>query len=555
MASQTLNIQAGERITEVCHIVKRGRGYQIEDTFSFLTPPGTVKDGAVIDSGRYANELVSEIRKHNLQNMKNVIFTVTTSRLASREVITPPVKENVVRQMVHENAHDYFPVDKIEDYDITYTKVGEQTGDQKGHRLLVQIIPKEILNSFAEVAERCSLRILAIDTSLNSIYQSLRALKDSGVTIYVNITEQHTEVTALSGGEYLMQRPFKQGGDVVIENYMRELDLPNTEYSRVINELTPEKIEALPSTAVEKINDDVERFLTPVSRIVDLLRARYNVEADRIVLLGSGCRTPLIFDHLKKMTTIPVMFLDELPELSGLTNSRADASAYIACIGSSMAPVDFMPDAVRQQQTATSLQLHGSAEGSKSLTFPIIIAGVCAVAGIALIGVGSMQLKASQDKLSQMQARIKTLQPAKDTYDAYVTYTANQKNIDVVKDLAKGKNADLNAVLAELEAKMPSSILVGSASFTQSDMNLDVTVPDKDTAAVVIDQLRNFESFDVISVSGVTQNTTESGTSACTFSVDCKYPAEKDSDGDGIPDKNDPNPKQAASSETTTNAQ
>lgn len=555
MASQTLNIQAGERITEVCHIVKRGRGYQIEDTFSFLTPPGTVKDGAVIDSGRYANELASEIRKHNLQDMKNVIFTVTTSRLASREVITPPVKENVVRQMVHENAHDYFPVDKIEDYDITYTKVGEQTGDQKGHRLLVQIIPKEILNSFAEVAERCSLRILAIDTSLNSIYQSLRALKDNGVTIYVNITEQHTEVTALSGGEYLMQRTFKQGGDVVTENYMRELDLPNTDYSKVINELSEEKINTLPTAAVEKINEDVDRYLTPVARIVDLLRARYNAEADRIVLMGSGCRTPLLFDHLKNMTTIPIMFLDELPELSGLTNSRADASAYIACIGSSMAPVDFMPDAVRQQQAATSLQLHGSAEGSKSLTFPIIIAGVCAVAGIALIGVGSMQLKASQDKLSQMQARIKTLQPAKDTYDAYVTYTANQKNIDVVKDLAKGKNADLNAVLAELEAKMPSSILVGSASFTQSDMNLDVTVPDKDTAAVVIDQLRNFESFDVISVSGVTQSTTESGTSACTFSVDCKYPAEKDSDGDGIPDKNDPNPKQAASSETTTNAQ
>ncbi len=105
-----------------------------------------------------------------------------------------------------------------------------------------------------------------------------------------------------------------------------------------------------------------------------------------------------------------------------------------------------------------------------------------------------------------------------------MTYTGNDASLQVVRDAANGKNQQLNEILAEIEAKMPSSIIVATASFGQDGITLDVTVPDFDTAAIVIDQLRQFESFDVVSVSAVTETQTGAGTKAAAFTVTCSYP-------------------------------
>lgn len=72
---------------------------------------------------------------------------------------------------------------------------------------------------------------------------------------------------------------------------------------------------------------------------------------------------------------------------------------------------------------------------------------------------------------------------------------------------------------------MPSSILVLSATCDSKGVTMNITVPSFNEAAVVISQLRSFDSIAVIQVSTIAEKKDEAGATTASFSVSCGYPA------------------------------
>lgn len=532
MAKQTLNIQVGERITEVSHVVKHGKGYQIEKTFSFVTPAGSVDDGMILNAESYGKALTEQLELHGFRSMKDVVFLITSSRIAAREVTVPPVKDKQLGDLIKSNAADYFPIN-IDDYQITYTRIGEMTGDSNGHRVLVEAAPKSLLDSYAALAEAAGIHVEAIDTSLNALYQALKSVKQEGVTLYVNITPGHTECTALDHGDYIIQRSFGTGGDIVMEPLMRESGAPESAYIEAMKSLGPDDLSILPEGVRDQMKEEMERLTMSVARTVDLLSTRYATGVERIVLLGSAAHIPLFRESLKEKVECPILYLEEVEGLSGLTNSIGEASEFLACIGSSIHPVDLLPDALREAaEKKGGLTLTSGKEENPSLTFPIIIAVILAGAGALMVVFGAMQLHQSELERDSIKAQIAALEPAKKTHDNYVFYQDNEKGLKVITDGANGKNAGLHDFFNEMEAKMPSSILVLTATCTQDSITMNIDTPDFETAAAVISKLRDFDSFQVISVSAVSETTDEeSGSSVATFTVTASYSAPEDENG------------------------
>ena len=73
----------------------------------------------------YADHLVNALGTNGIHT-RRVIFTISSTRVASREVQIPNVKANKIEALVKTNANDYFPVD-LTQYEIGHYLAGGLT--------------------------------------------------------------------------------------------------------------------------------------------------------------------------------------------------------------------------------------------------------------------------------------------------------------------------------------------------------------------------------------------------------------------------------------------
>ena len=111
MATNSLIVEVGEKIVKVCVSTKKNRKFQILDSFMFQTPERSVVDGQIVDLEIMAEALREQMATNDVKNVKKVMYTLNSSKVATREVAIPLVKENKIRSVIETNAPDYFPVD------------------------------------------------------------------------------------------------------------------------------------------------------------------------------------------------------------------------------------------------------------------------------------------------------------------------------------------------------------------------------------------------------------------------------------------------------------
>jgi type IV pilus assembly protein PilM len=165
MSVKTLNIEVGDRLTKVCFSIPKGRSWQIKRSFMFQTPDNAVADGAITAPDIFAAALMVQLKEHGLSDVKSVIFTLTSGKVASREIKLPPVKENRLKSIVTTNAAEYFPID-LSTYHITYSLLERvEKGENAACRVLVMAAPHSLLEAYFKPAEIAGLSVRAIDFS------------------------------------------------------------------------------------------------------------------------------------------------------------------------------------------------------------------------------------------------------------------------------------------------------------------------------------------------------------------------------------------------------
>lgn len=142
-SGRLLNIEVGDRLIKVCVSARRGKNYQILDSFMFQTPDNAVIDGMISDPAAVAAALTGQLKEHSAQDAKNALFTLSSAKVANREILLPPMKDNRIKSVVETNASDYFPVD-MSSYRVAYSLLERVTGDNPGCRVLVMAAPKAL---------------------------------------------------------------------------------------------------------------------------------------------------------------------------------------------------------------------------------------------------------------------------------------------------------------------------------------------------------------------------------------------------------------------------
>ena len=542
MNNRVLSIEIGNSFTKICEIDYKVKKPKVYKVLTVETPEGVVVDGMLQPTQEYADHLVNALGTNGIRT-KRVIFTISSTRVASREVQIPNVKANKIEALVKTNANDYFPVD-LTQYEIGHYLAGGLTEEGK-LRVMALAVPKALLNSYYQLAQMCGWEVECFDYSSNSLYQILRDEKTETVTMMIKIDENSTIVTVLSAGKVLLQRTVAYGVQDAIETMIAsgayavndpmsavERFQKKTCLNRVLHQgdkvweenagrWEDEDAGNVEVTAArQKITASLEPLIVGVSRVIDFYDSRNgDTPIERTYVTGLGGS----FSGMSKLFTNclerKVHTLSDMDDKIGMSKAIRSTrpAAYISCLGAVLAPVGLID---KSQQKAKGMTVV-SGTNYTFVSVAVLVLGV--ILSIAMAVTSLTRYFGTVAENVALQARVEELQPAQAVYNEYLSAAAQYDKYKYLYEYTENPNENLVEFINELEQILPSSFWTNSFSSDMEGISMSVTVEGKAAAARTILNIRNMESIEDVQISNITDTQNELGESAVTFSITGTY--------------------------------
>lgn len=542
MNNRVLSIEIGNSFTKICEIDYKVKKPKVYKVLTVETPEGVVVDGMLQPTQEYADHLVNALGTNGIHT-RRVIFTISSTRVASREVQIPNVKANKIEALVKTNANDYFPVD-LTQYEIGHYLAGGLTEEGK-LRVMALAVPKALLDSYYQLAQMCGWEVECFDYSSNSLYQILRDEKSEKVTMMIKIDENSTIVTVLSAGKVLLQRTVAYGVQDAIETMIAsgayavndpmsavERFQKKTCLNRVLHQgdklweenagrWEDEDAGNVEVTAArQKITASLEPLIVGVSRVIDFYDSRNSdTPIERTYVTGLGGS----FSGMSKLFTNclerKVHTLSEMDDKIGMSKAIRSTrpAAYISCLGAVLAPVGLIDKSTQKAKGLTVV----SGTNYTFVSVAVLVLGV--ILSIAMAVTSLTRYFGTVAENVALQARVEELQPAQTVYNEYLSAAAQYDKYKYLYEYTENPNENLVEFINELEQILPDSFYTDSFSSDQTGISMTVNVEGKAAAARTILNIRNMESIEDVQISNITDNQDEMGGSWVMFSMTGTY--------------------------------
>ena len=542
MNNRVLSIEIGNSFTKICEIDYKVKKPKVYKVLTVETPEGVVVDGMLQPTQEYADHLVNALGTNGIRTRK-VIFTISSTRVASREVQIPNVKANKIEALVKTNANDYFPVD-LTQYEIGHYLAGGLTEEGK-LRVMALAVPKALLDSYYQLAQMCGWEVECFDYSSNSLYQILRDEKSEKVTMMIKIDENSTIVTVLSAGKVLLQRTVAYGVQDAIETMIAsgayavndpmsavERFQKKTCLNRVLHQgdklweenagrWEDEDAGNVEVTAArQKITSTLEPLIVGVNRVIDFYDSRNgDTPIERTYVTGLGGS----FSGMSKLFTNclerKVHTLSDMEDKIGMSKAIRSTrpAAYISCLGAVLAPVGLIDKSQQKGKGMTVV----SGTNYTFVSVAVLVLGV--ILSIAMAVTSLTRYFGTVAENVALQARVEELQPAQTVYNEYLSAAAQYDKYKYLYEYTENPNENLVEFINELEQILPDSFYTDSFSSDQTGISMTVNVEGKAAAARTILNIRNMESIEDVQISNITDNQDEMGGSWVMFSMTGTY--------------------------------
>lgn len=561
MANKVLGIEIGQNITRVVEIdYKTKKNPKIYNIFDFTTPQDMMAEGVIQDVSMFRSLLASKLKENKIST-KKALFVLNSSRIATREVEIPAVKDKQIKEMIKMNASDYFPVD-LEQYELVHEVLERVEGEaEKKIRVSVIAVPKDLIRSYELLANACKLQLVGLDYTGNAIKQLMLKEIHGEVKATVKIDENMTILTVIDGEQVKLQRIINYGIAGAIEEIQDSevfgeylsftqamdiarrrtcLSLKNDNQSDEQRTVGPDE-NYVDADSLQRLRGNVtvslSSLINSLSRVIDYYNSR-NVERpiEKIFLIGMGAD----FSGLSKLLTlelnykvIPLQQFEGILINRNLKTSHFKVAEYFTCIGASIKPLEIISGGKASGGKAAKIKTKQSPDGevveveedSASYGKPLLVCGVCILAAIGLVAYSIFSNLVLKTENVTLQNQVNELAYAQELHD---NYNAAKIENDWAKALDKqtfNRNNELVSLIEELEQKMPTDMKLLALNATTNGVEFSITVNNKETAADVIKQLRTFETIDITTVSGITEEKNDTGASEVNFSVSCSYVA------------------------------
>lgn len=519
-----LSIEIGVDVTHVLEMDYQVKNPKVYRSFSFQTPVGVIGEAGVRKSEEFRTALHKLLNANKIKTRKT-LFVVNSGKIASREVLIPMIKENRIKDFLNTNSADFFPVD-LSRYQLVYRNEGVVQQDKvKKRKLYVFAVPGDLVQSYEELADFCSLELTALDYVGNSIFQMMHKAVGNNICCSVKLDDNATMITIINQGMVVLQRTvfygFEEVEKVVVdsglfpkEQYPAAMDILQQTDCLNANQAAPEDaMNAMWAEAVEALRP----MIGNIRRVLDYYQSRNNgAEVKECFLIGNGAYIKGL-DRLMSLELNLSVHLQEKDVLNGFRTSggRLDAM-YEACYGAAIQPLDFV---FGTAQTAKIIEEKKKRELLAAKLIGLLCVA-CAVILLALSGVQRITLSHELNTLNKQKDELKYIQ---DIYNAYVDTKSQYDDVTKMNGKTETVSDALADAIEEMEEKFPSGVKVTSLTSNGEGISMDIEVSTKEEAAKILQNLATFDAFRSVTTNGITESTDESGKITVTFSVMCTY--------------------------------
>lgn len=548
MAGRIISIEIGYLLTRVCETDYKTKSHKIYGSFTIPTGEGVISDGALTVTPEYADALKSALTEHRMR-AKQVVFTLSSAKIASREVVIPAVKENRIADVVKANAGDYFPVD-LSQYQLAY-HVLEKVGDPKGqqqYKLSVMAAPLAMLDGYYQLAKELRLELAALDYVGNSVYQLVREECGKGVSLVVKIDEHSSYVMAVKDGVPAFSRNIAYGVEETIQTVMeqklwKEADTPQKVMELLSGECCiaaaaegaegqPKEQESAPSespellAAKEAVTEALYPLVNGITRVIDYFVSRNaQTPIDRVLLTGLGGNIRGLDELFARETTYHVEVLRDAAGWNLSKNFQKEwYGEYIACAGAATAPMGFRKESEKGRKRTAAKKSSGKGVDGAVISFGVLAIGI--IAGVVLTVVSTVEYLGVQKKNTELKAESERLEEIIPIYNEYVATKNDYNKVKAMYEATQNSNDALYDFIAELEEKLPSKVSVIAMESTKDGISINMSVPSKGEAAAAVEQLRTFHSLrsDSVQVASLVNEAEEESTEeTINFTVTAEY--------------------------------
>ena len=546
MAKKVLSIQVGYSLTKVCEMDYQSKKPKMYHCFNVPTPDGVLNDGVITVRDDLIIRIVQGIYENHIKT-RDVVFNVSSTKIASREILIPPVsKMALIGDIVKNNAKDYFPID-LEQYELGHMLMGKVADETGGEKLKVNVlaIPKEMVKGYEELAHKCDLNLVALDFTGNSIYQVVKGVcKKDEISLVINVDEHQTVATVLDGETILLQRSLAYGVDEAIHLLIESRVYGEKSYAQAAQELKRTMLvrralddstqiiedydfvepESPKMTALkDKITASMSTLVAGIDRVINFYNSHNSEKPIQNVWITGVAAG---FKGFKRLLTnelgVQVQILDSNAGFASNQYSEESFGEYLACFGAAMAPVGF--GVVPMKKSATGKLVKERSKEESYAAYGILVFSLSIVVAIVLIAFATISYAKALNDYNNSVKTMNQLQVVKAVYDKHQEIMDLQVQVDSMYNYTVNNNETIDDFIAEMEEKMPKDFVITSLTGNNQYLSMQAKVESKEAAAKVIQQLREFDSVASVSITGIQSEVNEeTKAETVTFNVDVRY--------------------------------
>ena len=562
MAKKVISIETGIQWTKVALVDYRKKNPPVHEAFAFRTPEHAVEDGYIRDKDSLARALKEELVRRQILE-KDVVFTLSSSKVVTREVMIPYVKDNKIKGIIDAQSRDYFPMD-ISGYTISYSKMDVVEDDGKKQlKLLLVAIPDNLLGNYVSFAQLAGLKVETFDYIGNGCIQ---LMCDSFVdnAMVIQLEEQATVISILENKKLAFQRvtPYGYGATIsaVVDHPILGIDDEEKAFDFLLEHnvifhkpSVPDNgdpaqqaiDQAQANEAYEDLAESLRYHLRIANTALDYYQNQVKKEfVGNVYLVGDGSRFAGIHKLFAQELPLPLQKIDFAkvidlrnqngvndqkkagkkkhqdytdPVLEESSNTRQPRAAtpvgFLSVIGAAVHPLDAKP---KEMQAADSKKndLH---------TAYVLLAGSLLLSLLLILGSSVRQLIAHSEHRS-LQDQLTSLAYVQETYDESSRVQQEEQVYVTIDDATKTKNEYLLPLIEQLEAELPSAIKVTSMQTDDNLITLNMTADRKITVGQMLLNFQNVTLLTDPSIPSMSEQTDEeSGNSEWTYTVNAYY--------------------------------
>ncbi|MBQ8138034.1 MAG: pilus assembly protein PilM [Lachnospiraceae bacterium] len=507
MANKVISIEIGNDVTRIVQMDYQTKHPKVYRHATIPTPEGCISDGYINNENpALAEAIKNAITDEKMNGSKNVIFTIASSKILTREVMLPPIKANMIDATVQMNLGEYFPIDlsqhEVSNLVLEHIKEGDNAGR---YRVLIIAAEKTLVQSYEALAKAIGLTLIQVDYVGNSIYQCFKNENANRCNMILKIEETQTSITIVDHQNLLLQRNVSYGIEEVIREVADRPAFGCKSYEDACQYIKNNIciFETLADTAASTANENtstgtallearaavtrsISGFINAISRVVDFYNSRYTVPIDRIFVCGMGGDFTGINTLLSNEMGIKTHILKKLEELQWVaTTDLAGFHCYAAPIGASFAPVGLYSKA-REDKEKHKTNYKG---------LGLLILAFAAVLSLALFIPRAFSLMSLKDENASLKAMEAQYIEAEEIYNRYTSTLDVYQQVYSSSLLLEHPNDNILAFFNELEQKLPHDIRV--EAITSDDTNIVMTFicNSKEEAAGIINLFRDFDTL------------------------------------------------------------